>query len=386
MSLVPLNLLGSSNVSGMDFVGTVVENVDPKGLGRIRVTIPNLLESDDISLLPFISSLQSVFHGGISSAGSFSVPEIGSKVLVKFLNGDIYFGVYYGVLTGRDTIVGDLYTQDGHRHGWIDNLGNRFVVDKVEGTYLLQHALGYSILMNKDGIQFITKDKIKFTSSDGKNYQEIDLSTGKINQVSDGSSDINTPLFNVVADSINEDVGNRVSNVKGRCSTVVLGDMVSSSGGNMSISSAGDLGIVSAGDVDLTYSQSLSETVGSGVKRNVVAGGVSDKVMAGNYSIDLLAGNVSVETKAGNVSVASTAGNVSVETKAGMAGLKTTAGVASVDGTTVQLGKGTEPAVKGQSLMQWLSTHTHLTAVGPSSVSPEAVSLVSILSTKIFLE
>ena len=386
MSLVPMRSAGSSNVFGMDFVGTVVENVDPKGLGRIRVTIPNLLESDDISLLPFISSLQSVFHGGINSAGSFSVPEIGSKVLVRFLNGDIYFGVYVGVLTGRDTVVGDLYTQDGHRHGWVDNLGNRFVVDKVEGTYLLQHFMGYSILMDRNGIQFITKDKIKFTSSDGKNYQEIDLSTGKINQVSDGSNDIVTPVFNITVDSLVEDVGNKVSNVKGRQSSVVLGDVLLASGGNMSISSAGDYGTAVAGDVDLAYAQGLTETVGAGVKRTVVAGGVSDQVVAGDYSVDLLAGNVSVETKAGNVSVGSMAGNVSVETKAGLVSLKTSAGVASVDGTTIQLGKGVEPAVKGQSLLQWLSTHTHLTAVGPSSVSPEAVSLVSVLSTKIFLE
>jgi uncharacterized protein involved in type VI secretion and phage assembly len=76
-------------------LGVVVDNKDPKKLGRCRIRVPGLVEPASNWALP-IGGL----GGGVKGRGSFAAPKEGSDVVVMFLAGDVdapvYFGGHYG--------------------------------------------------------------------------------------------------------------------------------------------------------------------------------------------------------------------------------------------------------------------------------------------------
>ena len=63
--------------------GTVLDNTDPLGLGRVRVTIPGLMDEGSGWALPL-----GTVGGGERGRGFFSVPSVGSEVAVLFEKGD----------------------------------------------------------------------------------------------------------------------------------------------------------------------------------------------------------------------------------------------------------------------------------------------------------
>jgi uncharacterized protein involved in type VI secretion and phage assembly len=65
-------------------VGEVVDNVDPEGLGRVRVRIPGLVEPASAWALPL-----GTVGGGSDRRGFFGVPEQGAEVGVLFHQGDV---------------------------------------------------------------------------------------------------------------------------------------------------------------------------------------------------------------------------------------------------------------------------------------------------------
>lgn len=73
----------------------VVENVDPEGLGRVRVTIPGLVEPASAWAIPI------GFGGGSAQNGGWDVPKVGAGVGVMFHAGDIDEPVYFHGWYGR---------------------------------------------------------------------------------------------------------------------------------------------------------------------------------------------------------------------------------------------------------------------------------------------
>jgi hypothetical protein len=61
--------------------GLVQDNVDPSGKGRVRITIPGLLEP---SMFAQVLMLGSPF-----SSGAFAVPAVGAQVACMFIHGDL---------------------------------------------------------------------------------------------------------------------------------------------------------------------------------------------------------------------------------------------------------------------------------------------------------
>jgi hypothetical protein len=74
--------------------GTVINNIDPKGLGRILVQVP------DVSMLmPSSWALPCLPWGGMQ-AGMFVVPLMGAGVWVEFEQGDPDFPIWSGCFFG----------------------------------------------------------------------------------------------------------------------------------------------------------------------------------------------------------------------------------------------------------------------------------------------
>lgn len=75
-------------------LGTVVDRLDPEGLGRVRASIPGLIDRSAWAMPLTIG-------GGAPDSGIFFVPPIGADVAVWFAGGDLNQPVYSGAHWGK---------------------------------------------------------------------------------------------------------------------------------------------------------------------------------------------------------------------------------------------------------------------------------------------
>ena len=101
--------------SGVFFIGTVKAVDDPKGVNRVRVEVPQLLEGPT-DRLPWATPIKSA---GIKS---FGAPAVGDPVLVLLQNGNPHYPLYMGLMTASDPDF------PNGSWGWKDQYGNKFVV------------------------------------------------------------------------------------------------------------------------------------------------------------------------------------------------------------------------------------------------------------------
>ncbi len=134
--------------------GTVVNNIDPKQLGRIQAQVPAVS-----SLLPTTWCLPAYPIAGTGSGMSF-VPQLKSGVWVEFENGDpdapIWTGCFYGtgVERPKEAIAGNpaspsivFQSQLGHAIAIAD-----LPPTPATGGIVLKSATGASIVVNDSGI------------------------------------------------------------------------------------------------------------------------------------------------------------------------------------------------------------------------------------------
>jgi uncharacterized protein involved in type VI secretion and phage assembly len=83
--------------------GTVLDREDPRQAGRVRVTIPGLIEQGTGWALPL-----GTVGGGENGRGFFAVPETGAEVVVFFRNGNpdqpYYISANWGAPGGSSDI------------------------------------------------------------------------------------------------------------------------------------------------------------------------------------------------------------------------------------------------------------------------------------------
>lgn len=135
--------------------GTVLDNVDPKKLGRVKVQILELLEGT-ASQLPWVYPQNPYGLGGKSNSSGFSVPEIGSELIIVFPYDDIYFPFYTGYWQSEGTHQ-SLFDEDyPNSYGFRDSLGNYVKINKTQKTLDLRHSSGAQIQIDAAGNVTIT--------------------------------------------------------------------------------------------------------------------------------------------------------------------------------------------------------------------------------------
>lgn len=105
------------------YVGLVVDNNDPKKVGRCRVRVFGKHTSGDNTIpddnLPWAYPDYGVSFGGNGGSGSFSYPKLNSLVQVGFKNGDIYHPYYNGIKELTQGLIDQLSNSYENAHSLI---------------------------------------------------------------------------------------------------------------------------------------------------------------------------------------------------------------------------------------------------------------------------
>jgi hypothetical protein len=81
----------------MEFLGVVVDNTDPKKIGRCRIRVFGKFDNIADSDLPWANPFRGLSFGQDGGSGQFSFPKKDAVVAVRFNNGNIYYPEYYSV-------------------------------------------------------------------------------------------------------------------------------------------------------------------------------------------------------------------------------------------------------------------------------------------------
>jgi len=125
--------------------GTVVNNVDPQGIGRIQVSVPDVPGAGSFAMpsLPYAGS----------GVGFMFIPPIGANVWVEFEAGNPDLPIWTGCFWGAgDAPAQDPQTRvfktDSITMTWSDQPGGGFTL--IVGPPVSSNTM--TLVMNKDGI------------------------------------------------------------------------------------------------------------------------------------------------------------------------------------------------------------------------------------------
>lgn len=124
--------------------GTVVQNVDPKNLDRIQVSIPGLYDPD-LGDVPWCGPVKLSPFGFGSGYGVFGTPVIGSDVAVTLQGGDQHYPLYMHI----QCFANPDEFPSGQAWGFKDLQGNKLVVAGKDIQF--QSGGGFMVHIDQDG-------------------------------------------------------------------------------------------------------------------------------------------------------------------------------------------------------------------------------------------
>ena len=167
--------------------GVVVDNEDPKKLGRVKCTVSGILEAgkDD---LPWISTT--------TDPSKLDVPEVGDCLKIIFPFNDIYAPEYDGYYSSEANINADFDTNYPKTFG-LSKGGLKIVHNKETGQSDIVHPNGSTLVAKEDGtLELVIGDKLVLTI--GGDYEitaDGDIkftTTGEFKVTADGGLDLST--------------------------------------------------------------------------------------------------------------------------------------------------------------------------------------------------
>lgn len=165
---------GEARLFGV-MVGTVTNNQDPDGLGRVKVKFPWLSDEDESAW----ARVAALMAG--NQRGTYFLPEVDDEVLVAFDHGDPRFPYVLGALwNGQDKPPGD--NEDGHNN-----------------RRLIQSRSGHVICLNDEE----GKETIEIIDRSGHNKIVIDTAGNAIAITSDKDITLSAPQGTITLEAQN---------------------------------------------------------------------------------------------------------------------------------------------------------------------------------------
>lgn len=196
--------------------GTVVDNRDPLGKGRVRVRVFGVFDELQTNAIPWAEYADPLMGGGRDSGGTF-IPDEGDKVWVFFESGDHTQPVYFA---GAPSMLDLPITID----------------EGYPQTRMFKTKAGHVISLNDES----GNETIRIIHKSGT-YTEYQPD-GSIKEVVVGDYH-----QTVMGNKTVVVVGDHALNVNGKSDTNVLGNITNVSGGNTTHSSLGEITSISGG-------------------------------------------------------------------------------------------------------------------------------------------
>ena len=138
----------SSKFAGI-YVGLVVDNDDPKKLGRLKISVPSVYGNIEKEDLPWS---EPCFPYGYTDQGIFFIPELNSLVSVMFINGSPYKPLWLGTIFRENENVVPSEAKDIYPHRKIIKTNSGYLMFDDDSQYIeLKHRSGSRIAVTKDG-------------------------------------------------------------------------------------------------------------------------------------------------------------------------------------------------------------------------------------------
>lgn len=134
------NRVAENNALSKEHIGIVIDIKDPKNLGRVRVAIPKLLESDN---QVWFTRIAPNFPGVV-----YATPRLGQRIRVWFKDNSLSSGVYGLDYVHKET--GLSLFQPGE-YGFADVNSNMFKVSGGSTTYRTNSFKLDTALLNVTG-------------------------------------------------------------------------------------------------------------------------------------------------------------------------------------------------------------------------------------------
>jgi uncharacterized protein involved in type VI secretion and phage assembly len=154
------------------YAGYVIDNQDPRELGRVRARVPAVLGED----VDTGWCLPCAPHGGGADRGMLFVPDVGDTIWVEFAGGELSRPIWAGCFWGAPNSVGgqddlgkvagtELPKSDGTTAGpglkvLKTQAGHRLVFDDDGGVIILANGGGVELRLTSAGELVIKADKI----------------------------------------------------------------------------------------------------------------------------------------------------------------------------------------------------------------------------------
>lgn len=255
MLLKVIQYLKKDNIYLYPQKGVVVDNSDPKKLGRIKCTIKNRWEETNTSKLPWVYPLRSFFLGGSPDTSMFSVPEVDTELQIVFPFEDEYTPFYVGLWPNVNTSSPAFEEDYPETYGFVDSTPQWFRINKKGLFAEYFNSLDNLIHIDKEGNLWINLPKSLIINI-GEN---LNIKMGKNLAIKVGGGSI-----------LNASAGISVQTGGNHC-IEAGGNVTSKAGGIAEIKSSSSTGINSSGVVAIE---------GSGIDFNsgVVLGAVDGDV------------------------------------------------------------------------------------------------------------
>src|SRR4051794_23185389 len=156
--------------------GIVVDNRDPKKLGRLRLRVPSVLGPDVVTGW----AQPSAPYGGGADQGVLFIPEVGAGVWTEFEEGDLEFPIWTGTFWsqphGASEIPKPNRSTDGSEDSTVQDPPTSKIIKTGKGhTLQLEDADGSEMILLREGRQghyaVLNKDGIILTDANGNTIQ-----------------------------------------------------------------------------------------------------------------------------------------------------------------------------------------------------------------------